>query len=169
VHCTACNLTLLQCWQYWVSFDNSCDWMWILNIFELFRTLLHLELFRTFLSFKLLSSNFTTMKKSAVSACEMFIYIYLSELSSQPACVYCSLFSPNWNTAIYKYPHFLTRYIQSTSSVYLMDTALLISAAICDEAPYQMLFIFQINNMQYQAFFPLSWFMIKEFPIGLLM
>ena len=90
-HCTACNLTLLQCRQYWVSFDNSCDWMWILNIFELFRTLLHLELFLTFLSFKLISSNFTTMKKSAASAFEMFIYIYLSKLSSQP--VYTALCS----------------------------------------------------------------------------
>jgi len=40
-----------------VSFDNSCDWMWILNSFELFRT---------FLNFKLISSNFTAMVMAAL-------------------------------------------------------------------------------------------------------
>jgi len=61
LHYTAWNLTALQHQEYWASSDNSRDYMWISNFFELFRTLLYLELFRTFPNFKLISSNFTTM------------------------------------------------------------------------------------------------------------
>jgi len=40
--------------------------MWISNFFELFRTLLHLELLRTLWNLKLISSNFTIMSIGAL-------------------------------------------------------------------------------------------------------
>jgi len=51
----------------WVSSNNSCDWMCILNFFELLWTIFYLALFRTFSNFKLISSNFTTMQISCAT------------------------------------------------------------------------------------------------------